>query len=122
MRRSRSTIGCLLAILALGVVACQPTAPPLASPATGAAPASKSAGPTRAAVGITEAIESKNPYAQSVALLYAIWCDVYGCLLQYDFSRSEYVGMLAESWRVESPNDWVFHLRRDARWQDGGPV
>src|SRR5262249_39166995 len=122
MRRSRIGIGRLVAILALGVVACQPAAPPRAAPAPGAAPAAQSAGPTRAVVGVTEAIESKNPYAQSVALLYGIWCDVYGCLLEYDFGKGDYVGRLAESWRVESPTDWVFNLRRNARWQDGAPV
>ena len=40
MRRSRIGIGRLVGILALGVVACQPTAPPLASTATVYEPAS----------------------------------------------------------------------------------
>ena len=28
---------------------------------------------------------------------------------------------LAESWTVEDPNTWIFHLRRNARWHDGSP-
>jgi peptide/nickel transport system substrate-binding protein len=70
-------------------------------------------------VGVTETIESQNPYADSVALGYAVWCEVLGCLLSYDFGTGDYVPSLAESWEVEDPTTWVFHLRKDVKWHDG---
>src|SRR6478672_5429163 len=107
MHASASHVG-LLAILGLVVVACQ-------------APAAASSGPTRVVVGVTETLESQNPYADSVALGYAIWCEVLGCLTPRDpFTGKHPIG-LAESWTVEDPNTWIFHLRRNARWHDGSP-
>lgn len=77
---------------------------------------------TRVSIGVTETMETYNPYGDSVALLYAIWCQTFGCLGSYDFEKGDYVGWLAERWEVKDPNNWLFHLRRDARWQDGTPV
>src|SRR5438874_1490824 len=79
-------------------------------------------GPIRVTIGVTETVEKVNPYADSVSLLYGIWCEVYGCLVGYDFSKGEYVGRLAESWKVQEPNTWIFNLRKDIKWQDGSPV
>ncbi|MBI4495078.1 MAG: peptide ABC transporter substrate-binding protein [Chloroflexi bacterium] len=121
----RSRFASLLAVLGLLLVACQPSAPPpgaqtSAEPAA-KAPAPKPSASTRVVVGQTEAIESRNPYAHSVALLYAIWCEVYGCLLNYDYEKGEYVGSLAESWKVENPTTWIFNLRKNVKWTDGSP-
>jgi len=77
---------------------------------------------TRVSVGVTETMETYNPYGDSVAMLYAIWCQVSGCLGSYNFERGEYVGMLAESWEVKDPHNWLFFLRKDARFHDGSPV
>ena len=49
---------------------------------------------TRVAIGVTETMETYNPYGDSVALLYSIWCQVMGCLGTYDFDKGENVGML----------------------------
>jgi peptide/nickel transport system substrate-binding protein len=70
-------------------------------------------------VGITETIESPNPYAHGDSLKFGIWCEVYGCLVNYDFDKADYVGSLAESWKVENPTTWLFNLRKDAKWSDG---
>jgi peptide/nickel transport system substrate-binding protein len=122
----RRRLGSLLSILALVVLACGPAAPTPTKPAPGAAPAApapaaQTSGPTRVSVGVTETIESQNPYADSVALGYSIWCEVLGCLVAYDVRQEEYAPALAESWRVENPTTWVFNLRRNARWHDGSP-
>ena len=77
---------------------------------------------TKVSIGVTETMETFNPYGDSVALLYAIWCQVYGCLGTYDFEKGDYVGMLADRWETKNPNTWLFHLRPDARWHDGSPV
>src|SRR4051812_5654796 len=76
---------------------------------------------SRVSIGVTETMETFNPYGDSVSLLYGIWCQVMGCLGTYDFNKSEYVGMLAEKWEVKDPNNWIFHLRKDIRWHDGSP-
>ena len=88
--------------------------------ATDAKPMSANA-QTRVSIGVTETMETYNPYGDSVSLLYGIWCQVMGCLGTYDFNKAEYVGMLAEKWEVKDPNNWIFHLRKDIRWHDGSP-
>jgi peptide/nickel transport system substrate-binding protein len=77
---------------------------------------------TRVSIGVTETMETYNPYGDSVSLLYGIWCEMYGCLGTYDFNKGDYVGILADKWETTDPNTWLFHLRRDARWHDGSPV
>lgn len=77
---------------------------------------------TRVSIGVTETIETYNPYGDSVSLLYSIWCQVYGCLGTYDLEKGEYIGLLAERWEVKDPKTWLFYLRRDAQFHDGRPV
>ena len=76
----------------------------------------------RVAIGVTETIASYDPYADSVSLAYSIWCQVLGCLGIYDYSKADYVGMLAESWEVDkaNPNIWTFHLRHGLKRQNDG--
>ena len=45
---------------------------------------------SRVAIGVTETMETFNPYGDSVSLLYGIWCQVLGCLGTYDFDKGEY--------------------------------
>jgi peptide/nickel transport system substrate-binding protein len=77
---------------------------------------------TRVTVGVTETMETFNPYGDSVALLNSIWCQVLGCLVSYDFANGEYTGVLAERWEVKNPHTWIFHLRKDLRFHDGSPL
>jgi peptide/nickel transport system substrate-binding protein len=121
----------LVAIVAILAIACQAPQPrqtqaPGGSGAAPAAPAAQTsapgaAGPTRVSVAVTETVEKVNPYADSVALLYGIWCSVFGCLVSYDADKGDYVGALAESWEVVNSTTWVFHLRQDVKWHDGSP-
>jgi peptide/nickel transport system substrate-binding protein len=122
----RRTLCSLASVLALVVIACAPGAQPSSQPAASAPaaaqpPAAKPTGPTRVTIGVTETIESQNPYADSVALGYAAWCEVLGCLVALVPGTSEFAPSLAASWTVEDPTTWVFHLRRDAKWHDGSP-
>jgi len=73
-------------------------------------------------MGITENIGSFNPVADSVAFMSSVWCQVYGCLISFDFKTGKYTGMLAERWEVADPNTWIFHLRRDVKSHDGHPL
>ena len=40
---------------------------------------------TRVTVGVTETVGAYNPHSDSVALMYAVWCQVYGCLGSWNF-------------------------------------
>ena len=73
-------------------------------------------------IGVTETIASYNPYADSISMGYAIWCQVYGCLGFYDYNKGDYVGMLAERWEVDKAdkNIWTFHLKHGAKRQNDG--
>src|SRR5262245_26512700 len=89
-----------------------------------AAPSIRAAGAaeTRLSIGVTETMETFNPYADSVSLMYSVWCMVLGCLGTYDFDKGQHVGLLVEKWEVKDPKNWLFHLRKDNRFHDGSPV
>ena len=77
---------------------------------------------TRISIGVTETMETFNPYGDSVSLMYSIWCQVLGCLGTYDFDKGQHVGLLVEKWEVKDPKTWLFHLRKNNRFHDGSPV
>lgn len=77
---------------------------------------------TRVTIAVTDTSNTFNPYGESNSLMYGIWCHVYGCLVDYDAKKGEYVGLLAERWEIPDSNTWIFHLRRDVRWQNGEPL
>lgn len=87
-----------------------------------AAPHACAQTPSRVSVAVTETSDTHNPYGDSNSLMYGVWCHVYGCLIEYDFDKADYTGLLAQSWEVADPRTWVFHLRRDIRWQNGEPL
>ncbi|MBI78761.1 MAG: peptide ABC transporter substrate-binding protein [Rhodospirillaceae bacterium] len=74
---------------------------------------------TRVTVGVTETVGAYNPHSDSVALMYAVWCQVYGCLGSWDFTQAKDVGVLAESWSIPDPNTWIFKLRKGIKRHDG---
>lgn len=65
-------------------------------------------------------LDSLHPYAYSGGGISGIWQHVIEPLIEMDFSRNEYVGVLAESWEFQG-NKWVFRLRKKARFHDGSP-
>ena len=73
-------------------------------------------------ISTTERLITTNPYGDSNAQMYSIWCQVYGCLGVYDWQQKKYVGMLAQSWEVVDQRTWRFHLRTDLKRHDGGPA
>ncbi len=74
---------------------------------------------TRVTVGVTETVGAYNPHSDSVALMYAVWCQVYGCLGSWNFQKAADVGMLAESWTIPDPNTWIFKLKKGLMRHDG---
>ena len=77
---------------------------------------------TQLVVGVTDNVNSYNPIADSAAFMASVWCQVYGCLITYDYEAAAYKGMLVERWEVADPTTWVFHLRRDLKSHDGHPL
>ena len=77
---------------------------------------------TRISIGVTETMETFNPYGDSVALMYSVWCQVLGCLGTYDFDKGQHVGLLVERWEIKDPKNWIFYLRKNNRFHDGSPV
>ena len=59
---------------------------------------------TRISIGVTETMDTFNPYADSVSLMYSVWCQVLGCLGTYDFDKGQHVGLVLERWEVKDPN------------------
>ncbi|MEO6164645.1 MAG: hypothetical protein ABIP88_10940, partial [Candidatus Binatia bacterium] len=60
---------------------------------------------TRISIGVTETMDTFNPYADSVSLMYSVWCQVLGCLGTYDFDKGQHVGLVLERWEVKDPNN-----------------
>ena len=77
---------------------------------------------TRVSIGVTETIETQNPYGDSVSLLYGIWSEVTGPFCTYNYDKGEFEGRLAERWKVENPTTWIFSLSKNYKFNDGSPV
>ena len=73
-------------------------------------------------IAVTETIASTNPIADSVNLMYGVWCQVYGCMLRYDDKKQDYVSEFFESWKVENPTTWVFTMKPGLKRHNGEPV
>jgi peptide/nickel transport system substrate-binding protein len=77
---------------------------------------------SRVSIGVTETIESHNPYGDSVSLLYGIWSEITGPFCTYNYEKGDFEGRLAERWKVENPTTWVFSLSKNYTFNDGSPV
>ena len=65
-------------------------------------------------------LDSLHPYAYSGGGISGIWQHVIEPLIEMDYSRAEYVGVLAESWEFQG-RKWLFRLRKNVRFHDGSP-
>ena len=77
---------------------------------------------TRVSIGVTETIETNNPYGDSVSLLYGIWSEITGPFCTYNYNKGDFEGRLAERWKVENPTTWVFSLNKNYKFNDGSAV
>jgi peptide/nickel transport system substrate-binding protein len=77
---------------------------------------------TRVSIGVTETIETHNPYGDSVSLLYGIWSEVTGPFCTYNYAKGDFEGRLAERWKVQDPITWIFYLNKNYKFNDGSPV
>lgn len=65
-------------------------------------------------------LNSLHPYAYSGGGISGIWQHVIEPLIEMDYARKEYTGVLAESWEFQG-RKWVFRLRKNVRFHDGAP-
>lgn len=77
---------------------------------------------SRVTIAVTETIASTSPIADSVSLMYGVWCQVYGCWTRYDGRTQTYVSDFFESWKTENPTTWVFTLKPGLKRHNGEPV
>jgi peptide/nickel transport system substrate-binding protein len=77
---------------------------------------------TRVSVGVTETIETHNPYGDSVSLLYGIFSEITGPFCTYNYANGDFEGRLAEKWKTENPTAWLFYLNKNYKFNDGSPV
>ena len=69
-----------------------------------------------AAVGL----DTLHPYAISASPHYGIWQHMIEPLIEINYAKKEYYGVLAESWEFQG-RKWVFKLRKNVRFHDGSP-
>ena len=77
---------------------------------------------TRVSIGVTETIETHNPYGDSVSLLYGIFSEITGPFCTYNYAKGDFEGRLAERWKIENPTTWIFYLSKNYKFNDGSPV
>jgi peptide/nickel transport system substrate-binding protein len=73
----------------------------------------------RVTVALTIGLDKMNPYAHSSTPVYGVWRHVIEPLVEFNYETNEYVGILAESWKVENGTDWIFKLREGITFHDG---
>ena len=65
-------------------------------------------------------LDSLHPYAYTSSPQYSIWQHMIEPLVEVDYGKKQYRGVLAESWEFHG-NKWVFRLRKGVRFHDGTP-
>jgi peptide/nickel transport system substrate-binding protein len=63
-------------------------------------------------------LDTLHPYAYSSGPQYGIWFNMIEPLVDVDFAKRSYFGVLAESWEFQGKK-WIFKLRKNVRFHDG---
>ena len=63
-------------------------------------------------------IDTLHPYAYSAGPQYGIWQHILEPLIEINYAKKEYYGILAESWQFQGKK-WIFKLRKNVRFHDG---
>jgi peptide/nickel transport system substrate-binding protein len=101
------------ALAAMGAVLASPVAP---TPAA-------AADPVRFTVGITNEVDSFNPFLGIEAESYEMWALTYDYMISYSMEDMSPEPGLATSWEP-SPDGltWTFDIREGVMWSDGQPL
>ena len=65
-------------------------------------------------------LDSLHPYGYSGGGIGGIWQHIIEPLVEMDYTRNQYVGLLAESWEFQGKK-WIFKLRKGIRFHSGSP-
>ncbi|HWO43323.1 MAG TPA: ABC transporter substrate-binding protein [Candidatus Eisenbacteria bacterium] len=65
--------------------------------------------------------DSLHPYNHSSSPIYGNWQHIIEPLVELDYDRKEYVGILADSWEFEGKR-WVFKLKKGIKFHNGAPL
>ena len=63
-------------------------------------------------------LDTLHPYAYSSSPQYGIWNHMTEPLVEVDYAKKIYYGVLAESWEFQGKK-WIFKLRKNVRFHDG---
>ena len=66
-------------------------------------------------------LDTLHPYAYSSSPQYGIWNHMIEPLVEVDYAKKIYYGVLAESWEFQGKK-WIFKLRMNVRFHDGSPL
>src|SRR3954447_14991966 len=77
-------------------------------------------GKNRVTVAHGVGVYSLNPYAVTTSPIQGAWSSIMDTLIDFDYDRRTYRGVLAESWTING-NKLEFKLRRGVRFHDGTP-
>ncbi|MFN8148055.1 MAG: ABC transporter substrate-binding protein, partial [Candidatus Nanopelagicales bacterium] len=116
-RSARLTVGAAAVALALGLGV---TVSAAASSSSSSSPSAKK---TVFTVGITQDIDSANPFTGIVAEAYEIFQMEYPTLTEYSAKDFSIVPGLAESWQESADHTtWTYKIRSGLKWSDGTPM
>src|SRR5687767_14100027 len=65
--------------------------------------------------------DSLHPYNHSSSPIYGNWQHIMEPLVDLDYIKKEYVGVLAESWEFQGKR-WVFRLKKGIKFHNGAPL
>lgn len=63
-------------------------------------------------------LDTLHPYAHSSSPQYGIWENMIEPLVEVNYAKRDYFGVLAESWQFQGKK-WIFKLRKNVRFHDG---
>ena len=65
--------------------------------------------------------DSIHLYKQSSRSIYGNWQHVFEPLVELDYKKKDWVGVLAESWQFQGTR-WVFKLKKGVKFHNGAPL
>jgi peptide/nickel transport system substrate-binding protein len=65
-------------------------------------------------------LDTLHPYAHSSSPQYGIWNNMLEPLVEVNYAKRDYSGVLAQSWEFQGKK-WIFKLRKNVRFHDGAP-
>jgi len=65
--------------------------------------------------------DSINPYNHSSSPIYGNWQHVMEPLVELDYKKQDYVGILADSWQFQGKK-WTFKLKKGIKFHNGSPL